>query len=213
VQDPGTPSPQPLSIEDYLAVAAQVGPFSELDDFAVSDVGCAVIVTSAQKARQRGAAGPLCEIAATAQSHNDQPMTWFEPRVLAAAGDGPVRHVADRLYAVSGMRPDDIDVAHLYDCTSFALLHNLEETRLCERGEAAKLLAEPDSLATHGIRPTNTNGGDLVGGYSHGFRHVIEAARQVTGRATNQVTGAETALVMGAQVGPTSGAILRRWDS
>ena len=75
---------------------------------------------------------------------------------------------------------------------------------------AAALVAEAGSLSATGRCPANTNGGDLAGGYSHGFRHIVEAARQVTGRAHNQVVEAETAMVMGASVGPTSGAILRR---
>lgn len=201
---------EPLSVEEYLAEAPQIGPFSPLDDFSIGDVGVAVVVTTAEHARRLGRQSVVAEVVATAQSHNDQPMTWFENRVLASTEESPVRRVADQLYRKSRLAPSDIDVAHLYDCTSFTFLHNLEEARICERGEAAALVAEPGSLAADGRCPANTNGGDLAGGYSHGFRHLLEAARQVTGRAHNQVADAETALVMGAQIGPTSGAILKR---
>lgn len=201
---------EPLSLEEYLSQPPQIGPFSQLDDFVIGDVGVAVVVTTAERARQLGRQRVVAEVVATAQTHNAQPMTWFENRVFASTEESPVRHVADQLYRRSGLTPKAIDVAHLYDCTSFTFLHNLEEARLCERGEGARLVAEPGSLAADGSRPANTNGGDLAGGYSHGFRHLIEAARQVSGRACNQVANAETALVMGAQIGPTSGAILRR---
>lgn len=201
-----------VTVEEYLAEPATIGPFSELDDFAAGDVAGAVVVTTAQRAKELGMGRPLGELVASAQSHNDLPMAWFESRALADTQDGTVRHVADSLYAQAGIGSGDIDVAHLYDCTTFTFLHNLEEARLCERGEGAALVSEDGSLASDGSRPCNTNGGDLAGGYSHGFRHVVEAARQVTGVAANQVSGAETALVMGAQVGPTSGAILRRWE-
>jgi len=209
-RNPHAACKEPLSLQDYLARPPQIGPFTELDDFAVGDVAAAVLVTSAAHARSLGLRGPVAELAATAQSHNGRPMTWFENRVFAPPEESTTRHVADLLYARAGVAPDDIDSAHLYDCTSFTFLHNLEESRLCGRGEAAALVGEPDSLSAQGRRPANTNGGDLAGGYSHGFRHVVEAARQVTGRAHNQVPGAELAFVMGAQVGPTSGAILRR---
>jgi acetyl-CoA acetyltransferase len=209
-RNPNAACAEPLSLEEYLSHPPQIGPFSGLDDFAIADVAAAVIVTTAEHARALGLRGPVAEIVATAQTHNDHPMTWFENRALVATEESPTRHVADKLYEHSGLTPQDIDVAHLYDCTSFTFLHNLEEARLCERGEAAGLVAESGSLAADGRRPANTNGGDLAGGYSHGFRHVLEAARQVTGRAHNQVANAEMALVMGAQLGPTSGAILRR---
>lgn len=209
-RNPQAACAEPLSLEDYLAQAPQIGPFSELDDFAVGDVAAAVIVTTAERARELGLRGPVAEILATAQSHNEEPMTWFENRVFASTEETTVRNVADMLYRKSGLTSADIDVAHLYDCTSFTFLHNLEETRMCERGEAAALVAEAGSLSATGRCPANTNGGDLAGGYSHGFRHIVEAARQVTGRAHNQVVEAETAMVMGASVGPTSGAILRR---
>jgi acetyl-CoA acetyltransferase len=209
-RNPNAACAEPLSLKEYLAHPPTIGPFSGLDDFAIADVAAAVIVTTAERARALGLRGPVAEIVATAQTHNDQPMTWFENRALVATEVSTTRHVADMLYEHSGLTPQDMDVAHLYDCTSFTFLHNLEEARLCERGEAATLVAESGSLAADGRCPANTNGGDLAGGYSHGFRHVLEAARQVTGRAHNQVANAEMALVMGAQVGPTSGAILRR---
>jgi len=210
--NPAAACADPITLAEYLAEPAIIGPFSGLDDFAVGDVAGAVVVTTAQRAKEWGLRRPLAELVATAQSHNDVPMAWFESRVLADTEDGPVRHVADALYAESGLDATDIDVAHLYDCTTFTFLHNLEEARLCRRGEAAALVAEAATLSSAGALPCNTNGGDLAGGYSHGFRHIVEGARQVTGVAANQVRDAGTALVMGAQVGPTSGVILRRWE-
>lgn len=201
---------EPINIDEYLATPPVIGPFSHLDDFAVGDVGCAVVVTVAGRARAARAGRPVAEIAATAQSHRDGPMAWFDTRVLSTAVDGPARHVADLLFHRAGIGPGDVHSAHLYDCTTFAFLHLLEEARFCERGAGAELVAEPASLAARGVRPANTNGGDLAGGYSHGFRHILEAARQVTGTADHQVPDAETALVMGAPIGATSGAVLRR---
>lgn len=208
-RNPAAACREELTLDDYLAVEPTIGPFSALDDFTPGDVSAAVVVTSEERARALGRHEVVAEVVATAQSHNE-PMTWFDDRVFATRRDGPVRHVADLLFEATGMAPSDVDVACLYDCSTLTFLHLLEEARLCERGGAAELVADPGSIGAGGVLPANTNGGDFAGGYSHGFRHLVEGARQVTGRAANQVDGAEVALVMGAPLGPTSGTVMRR---
>ena len=85
----------------------------------------------------------------------------------------------------------------------------VEAYQLCDRGEVADLLAD-DAFRADGARPVNTHGGDFAAGYSAGFRHVLEATRQLRAEADNQVPDAEFAVVGAPQLGPTSGAILQR---
>lgn len=205
-----TIAPPAFTLDDYMDSPMTVSPFTEYDEFLAADVSCAVLIT-ADDTRERYSM-PV-DIVATAQSHGDQPLGWFDTRPLSpTALDSPTRHVVDELYERSGLSPDHIDVAELYDCTTFTLLYMLEETRMCERGGGAELIAA-DGLLSDGARPTNTHGGDLAAGYSHGFRHLLEAVRQLRGTAINQVPEAATAVVVGAPAGPTSGVILRRHDA
>lgn len=197
------------TLDEYMAALMTVSPFTRYDEFLAADLSCAVIVT-ANDGRQRNSL-PI-DIVASAQAHGGEPLGWFDTRPLSpTALDSPARHVADELFVRSGLSPSDIDVAGMYDCTTFTLLYMLEESRMCERGGAAELIAA-NGLLNDGARPTNTHGGDLAGGYSHGFRHLLEAVRQLRGVAANQVRDAETAIVVGAPAGPTSGVILRRHD-
>lgn len=201
-----TLAPAAFTMEDYFSAPISVSPFTRFDEFAPADLACAIVV-GAHGAAERSAA-PV-EIVATAQALGRGAKAWFDARPLSPdAIESPSRVVAESLYRESGLSPANIDVAELYDCTTFTLLYLVEEAKLCERGMAADIAAERGFVAS-GALPTNTHGGDLAGGYSHGFRHVLEAVRQVRGTARNQVVGAETALVIGPPAGPTSGAILR----
>jgi acetyl-CoA acetyltransferase len=199
---------EPLDREAYFDPAARtVGPFTKFDEYASSDLSCAVVVTavgaSATPARE-------VEILASAQSHGPDPKTWFDLRPTSGSyPESPSSFVAAKLYAEAEMTPSDIDVATLYDCTSFTYLDLVETYGLCGRGEVASLV-ESKAFLANGSHPVNPHGGDLTCGYSAGFRHVLEAVRQVRGEAHNQVDGARVALVAAPQIGPTSGAILKR---
>jgi hypothetical protein len=119
--------------------------------------------------------------------------------------------VAERIFADSGLKPRDIDVALFYDCTTFTSLDLLTQYGLVTHSELPELLAAGE-LEVGGRVSLNPHGGDYAGGYSHGFRHILEGVRQLRGEADNQVSDAEFAIVGAPQIGPTSGAILRRLE-
>jgi acetyl-CoA acetyltransferase len=200
-----------LDRDTYFDPAARtVGPFTKYDEYASSDLSCAVLVTASGTSSQ-----PVREvdIVASAQSHGPDPKTWFDLRPTSNSyPESPSSFVARKLYAEAGIGPDQIDVATLYDCTSFTYLDLVETFGLCGRGEVAELVQDQAFLAD-GSRPVNPHGGDLTCGYSAGFRHILEAVRQLRGEANNQVPNAEFALVSAPQIGPTSGAILRRTET
>ncbi len=77
----------------------------------------------------------------------------------------------------------------------------LEDAGFCEKGEIGPFFDEVDTTY-QGSFPINTDGGQLsagqpVGG-AGGFRHVIEAIRQVMGRAeTRQIAQLDLCMVNG----------------
>ena len=77
----------------------------------------------------------------------------------------------------------------------------LEDAGFCEKGEIGPFFDEVDTTY-EGTFPINTDGGQLsagqpVGG-AGGFRHVIEAIRQVMGRAkTRQIAQKDLCMVNG----------------
>jgi acetyl-CoA acetyltransferase len=198
----------PIDRDEYFAESARtVGPFTRFDEYATADLSCAVVVTAGGRTDRPDRE---VSIVASAQSHGPDPKTWFDLRPTSASyPDSPSSYVARQLYAESGLTPAAIDVATLYDCTSFTYLDLVETYGLCGPGQVAELVAD-QAFRADGPMPVNPHGGDFAGGYSAGFRHILEATRQLRGEAANQVADAEYALVAAPQIGPTSGAILRR---
>src|SRR5579875_1178994 len=130
----------PITLADHQASRWIAEPLHLLDCCQESDGGVAVVVTSAQRARDLP--HPPAVIAAAAQgSGPDQyVMTSYYRDELAALPE--MRVVGDGLWRQSGIGPSDVDVAVLYDhFTPFVLLQ-LEELGFCGRGEAKDFIAD-----------------------------------------------------------------------
>jgi len=168
-----------------------------------NDGACAFVVTSAERARALRD-DPVYVLSAT------QTLSPYrEPMGIYTGGEmlelfPPA--AADRLFSQAGVSRKDIDVAELYDATSYMTLRSLESYGFAADGAGWRYVLEhgtgPDSPL-----PVNTHGGHLSEAYLHGMNGILEAVRQLRGTACNQVAGAETALI-GAPAG--SATILAR---
>ncbi len=150
---------------------------------------------------------PAALIRAVAQGSgpDQEVMTSFYREDLTTAPE--VRIVARQLWEQSGLGPDDVQAAILYDAFTPNVLMQLEGFGFCGPGEAAAFVAD-GHLAPGGRLPTNTNGGQLSEAYIHGLNGLAEAVRQIRGTSTNPVAGVEHVLVTGGPGIPSSGAIL-----
>ena len=168
-----------------------------------NDGACAFVITSAATARALRA-DPVYVLSAT------QTLSPYrEPMGIYTGGEmlelfPPA--AADRLFGQAGVTRQDIDVAELYDATSYMTLRSLESYGFAAGGAGWRYVLEqgtgPDSPL-----PVNTHGGHLSEAYLHGMNGILEAVRQLRGTAANQVSDAEIALV-GAPAG--SATILAR---
>jgi acetyl-CoA acetyltransferase len=180
---------RPITTNDYLADRIIVEPLSVLDcDMPVDGCGALVLTTAdrARDLRHRPAfvAGRASDATRT---HGKAILTLDEMQ----AGQ---RHLADRLWAGSGLGPGDVDQVNLYDGFSYFVWLQLEGFGFCAEGGAPDFTRSAE--LTRGLNP---NGGALGMGRLHGSPQVIEAVRQVQGRAgPRQVPDARVAL---AQVG------------
>jgi acetyl-CoA acetyltransferase len=107
----------------------------------------------------------------------------------------------------SGLTPDDVATAVIYDHFTPFVLPQLEEFGFCERGEAKDFIAD-GAIEIGGRLPVNTHGGQLGEAYLHGMNGVAEGVRQVRGTSVNQVAGAEHVLVTAGTGVPTSALML-----
>jgi 17-hydroxy-3-oxo-4-pregnene-20-carboxyl-CoA lyase len=168
-----------------------------------NDGACAFVVTSAERARALRD-DPVYVLSAT------QTLSPYrEPMGIYTGGEmlelfPPA--AADRLFSQAGMSRKDIDVAELYDATSYMTLRSLESFGFAADGAGWRYVLDhgtgPDSPL-----PVNTHGGHLSEAYLHGMNGILEAVRQLRGTACNQVAGVAVALV-GAPAG--SATILAR---
>jgi acetyl-CoA acetyltransferase len=115
--------------------------------------------------------------------------------------------VARELYRQSGLTPDDIQTAVIYDHFTPFVLPQLEEFGFAKRGEAKDFI-RAGHHARGGRLPINTHGGQLGEAYIHGMNGVAEGVRQVRGSSVNQVSDVENVLVTAGTGVPTSGLIL-----
>jgi acetyl-CoA acetyltransferase len=178
---------EPMSIDDYLAQPYTVAPLRRADLTMISDGGAAVVVTSAERARDFAKA-PVYLVAMAQQSalRSDQNRDKLMRPWIA--------DIAKRLYATAGMRAADMDIAYLQDATSVWVLQMLEWYGFCGVGEAGPFLAEGHTRPG-GSLPVNTNGGQLSESYMWNWLHLCEAVRQLRKECgERQVSNADIAL-------------------
>jgi acetyl-CoA acetyltransferase len=190
---------KPLTMDDYLASRWIVEPFRKFDCCLETDGAVAVVVVSAERAKDlphrpvtvRGAAwGGGVNV--VNNGHTD-------------LSESPAKLIAPRLYAAAGLGPDDIDFAELYDCFTYTVLSQIEGYGFAEPGGVPEMMADAKFDRQGGSLPINTHGGLMSEGYLHGMNHIYEAVEQIRGDAgERQVPRHDVALVTG-QLGYVSG--------
>lgn len=197
-----------LTRDEYLAARTIAEPLSLYDYCQETDGACAVVVTASDRARS--GPQPAALIHSVAQGGMDDlgGGLLFPALMRPTLTTHPSAQVARRLYERAGLRPDDIDVAQIYDCFTITVLLQLEDYGFCPKGDGGPYAAS-GTLELDGALPINTAGGNLSEGYLHGLNHIIEGVRQIRGSSTSQVKGAETCLVTSGIPPATSALILR----
>ncbi|HYM01523.1 MAG TPA: thiolase family protein [Stellaceae bacterium] len=186
---PGAHFNTPITVAEVLASRPIAAPLKLLDCCPVSDGACALVVSA------RPGGDHAIRIAGAAQIHPHQ-------HVSAAENLADFRLAACAAHALgeAGTGIDDIGFLGIYDSFTITLLVLLEETGFAPRGEAARRLRD-GVFAPDGRWPLNTHGGLLSFGHSGvagGMAHVVEAHRQMTGRAgARQVKTPRAAFIHG----------------
>lgn len=182
----------PITIDDVLASPVSASPLHKLDCCLVTDGAGAIVLTSAERARDLRQRPAYVLGAGTAHSHS---MISQMPDLTVTAG----RESGAKAFAMAGVRPDDVDVAELYDSFTITVLLALEDLGFCPKGEGGPFVAD-GRLGPGGSLPAQTSGGGLA--YTHpgmfGMFLLVEAARQIQGSSGDrQVPDVEVALAHG----------------
>jgi acetyl-CoA acetyltransferase len=196
---------QPITLEDHQKSRWIVEPLRLLDCCQESDGAVAIVVTSAERARDLKQPPVMIRAAAQGASREQQMMTGFYTDDITGLPEMGL--VARQLYETADLSPNDIQTAVIYDHFTPFVLTQLEEFGFCGRGEA-KDFVKGGNIEIGGGLPINTNGGQLGEAYIHGMNGISEAARQVRGTAVNQIADVENVVVTAGTGVPTSGLIL-----
>ena len=201
---------RPITLEEHQNSRWIVEPVLRLLDCCQeSDGGVALVVTSAERARDLAQRPAVITAAAQGAAPDGEMMTSYYRDDITGLPEMGV--VARKLWRDSGLGPEDIQTAFLYDHFTPFVFSQLEELGFCGRGEANDY-ATVENLSLGGGLPINTNGGLLGEAYIHGMNGITEGVRQVRGTSYNQVDDVTNVLVTSGTGVPTSALILSTPD-
>jgi acetyl-CoA acetyltransferase len=179
-----------ITIVDVLGSRMIASPLHYLDCSIPCDGGGAVLVTSGQLAREL--TGQPAYLLGMGQHHGHGYVS--QSPLLRQVGIAESGRAA---FGMSGLTPNDIQHAQLYDAFSFNPLILLEHLGFAAPGKAAEWF-HSGRTSPGGDFAVNTYGG-LIGyghsGDSSGMSMLVEGARQVMGLEPNRQVPANTALV------------------
>ena len=184
---------EPLTVADVLASRPVVYPFNVLNICLVTDAGGAVVLTSADRARD--CAKKPVYVRGVGEGTEHVMLTQMKDLTFSEA----TRLAGEKAFRMAGVSHRDVDHIMLYDAFTSGPPIMLESLGVAKRGEGVHFFAEGRSTPG-GSLPINTNGGGLS--YTHsgmyGIFPIIEAARQLRGECgARQVPGVKLSLVNG----------------
>jgi len=198
----------PMTRDDYYNSRPIVDPFRMLDICLESDGACAVVITSAERARDMPHK-PVYIMGGAYGGGPNQGDDLFDAIRWPDHSHNAFKYLGDDLWNSAGIGPGDVDLAQVYDCFTYSVLMALEGLGFCKEGEGGAFV-QGGRIARTGALPLNTAGGLLSEAYIHGFNHVIEAVEQLRGvSGPRQIKDAEICLTTAGAMTCASAMILR----
>jgi acetyl-CoA acetyltransferase len=182
--NPGAIRRTPLTLEQYLAARYVCAPLRLYDYCLINDGGVALIVTSAERARDARKPPAFIEGIGRQDTYRGSSL----PNVGLWRDTMP--RAAEMVYGMAEVGRDDVDALMIYDSFSINVWLTLENFGFCAPGEAGEF-TQGGRIGPGGALPVNTHGGHLSDSYMQGWLHQVEAVRQVRGECgERQVDGA-----------------------
>lgn len=191
----------PITIDDYLASRYVAEPLRLFDCDMPVDVCGAVVVTSADRARDLRHAPVFVSSVTTGTGPKPDMIYWHDYDEMAFSWS------ANKLWRNAGLGPSDMDFGMIYDGFAPLVLYGLEAYGLVAQGEAGAFLGAGEHRAG-GRLPLNPHGGNNSEGRSWAIGHMVEATLQLQGRAGDrQLPNVHATIVNGGAI-MLSGALV-----
>ncbi len=153
---------KPISIEDYLASRFIAEPLRVFDCSVVADGGVAIIVTSAERAKDLRST-PVYLLGMQGLSGGPNQFIFGQPGLGINQADTFDFNPSDfnlGVYDMAGVKPKDVDVLGVFDSFSPGAIFALERFGFCGPGEALDFVQD-GRIELGGELPVNTSGGHL----------------------------------------------------
>jgi acetyl-CoA acetyltransferase len=182
----------PITVDDVLNSPMIAWPFRMLMCCLVTDGGGALILTSAERAKDFPTR-PVY-VLGTGESVETPLVSQMEDFTTSRA----FRVSGKKAFDEAGISHAEVDHLMVYDAFAHLPLYGLEDLGFCKPGEAAAFVRERNT-AIGGKLPLNTNGGGLSYMHSgmYGMYALQESVRQMRGVAPAQVEGAKISVCHG----------------
>ena len=204
-QNPKALFQRETTLEKAMMAPMVAAPLNLFDCCSITDGASAVLVTSAEKAKEFTDTPIYIEGFGTASDY-----LAIHDRAATTTLEG-TRRAADQAYKMSGVGPKDIQIAEVHDCFTIAELLAYEDLGFCEKGRAGPYLAEGHTEIA-GDKPVNASGGLKAKGHpigSTGTGQAYEMFHQLRGtvqKPARQVQGVERGLLH--NVGGSGGTVV-----
>jgi acetyl-CoA acetyltransferase len=182
----------PITVDDVLNSRMIAWPFRMLMCCLVTDGGGALIMTSAERAKDFPQK-PVY-ILGTGESVETPMVSQMNDFNFSTA----FRVSGKKAFDTAGISHADVDHLMIYDAFAHLPLYGLEDLGFCKPGEAKDFINERNT-APGGKLPLNTNGGGLSYMHSgmYGMYALQESVRQLRGIAPAQVPNAKISIAHG----------------
>jgi len=191
----------PITLQEYLDSRWVCEPLRLYDCDLPVDVCGAVVVTTAERARDLRHPPVYVSAVSTGTGPRPDMIFWHDYDEMAFSWS------ARTLWRNAGLGPSDMDFAMLYDGFAPLVLYGLEAYGFVPKGEAGAFLGDGEHLAG-GRLPLNPHGGNNSEGRSWAIGHMVEAVLQLQGRAgPRQLPGVHATMANGGAI-TLSGAIV-----
>lgn len=191
-KNPRSTFKDPITVADVLNSRMIAYPFRILQCCLVTDGGGALILTSAERAKDFP--NKPVYILGTGESVETPMISQMEDFTSSRA----FRVAGPTAFQEAGITHKDVDHLMIYDAFAHLPLYGLEDLGFVGRGEAGAFIAGRNT-AIGAKLPMNTNGGGLSYMHSgmYGMYALQESVRQMRGIAPAQVPGAKISVCHG----------------
>jgi acetyl-CoA C-acetyltransferase len=184
-------TPKQISVSDVVSSRLVADPLHVLDCCLITDGGGAVVIVAPEVARDIRKIPVWIVGTGEATEHlgRSHDMTVSAGRMSGEAAFGQ-----------AGIRPEEIDIAMIYDSFTITALTILEDLGFRKKGEGGAFVETGRLRFDHPDRPSiNTDGGGLSSNHPgmRGIFLLIEATRQLRGESTSQLPEPRLAVAHG----------------